>query len=651
MQMRRLSHCARRRGPEHFLGVTVLVAGLAVILVCLTGPTAADSIEYRNAAALLEPFADGCNEGRDGLFLCPHNGIIELLEAGEFVQLDHSLPAVGFERPLEIVSKDKNRAWTILFYDDADFDNAYDPLNDFSLDAYSSDNLDVVLLQDTNHGPAYVWHLPGGGQKTLLESWGEVDMGDYATLRDFIQYGKDNYPADRYLLCLYDHGGGHTGACVDQTCNPATALSMEDFQVAITEADGVDIIAFTAPCLMGSFECVYELRDCVDVYIGSEDLSGFALWHGIFHDICDSLTSSSRATNAEISQYMVQLVSENDYYPDPWWTMSAMSSEHVGLLAQNIEELAVFLNENLTRLHPDIRSAREACWVVASHYYDDFNRVDLTSVMREIAAHVTDPFVQQKVQDIQDACDQVIIAEWHESSQLDAHGLSLYFPRLESSYYDTYHSCQLDFADSLSWDEFLLAYYDTGTPVFLSRFEAAPQRGSLVIDWQVTGAPDFRFFSLLAQEQNLEHQLPFHQSAPGVFQARDETIWPTARQPVTYTLWYHESGGKQQLLSRRSYDPPCLPAATALHGASPNPCNPQTVIAFSLARPQAIHVGIYDLAARQVATLVEGVLGAGEQTIGWNGQDDHGLPVASGVYLVRLRAQDTIACKKIMLVK
>jgi hypothetical protein len=442
---------------------------LALILAGLAGPALIEATEPIDRIASAGVSNDGKDKAIDGLVFRPGDRTIEMLESGEFVQLDHESPREVLDLAIEIATKDRERDWTILFYDDADFENAYDPIYDFSDDAYSSTNLDVILLQDTNTGPAYMWHLPGGGVRTLLESMGELDMGDYSTLRDFIQYGKDNYPANRYLLCLYDHGGGYSGACVDQTSDPATALTMEDFQVAITETGGVDIVAFTAPCLMGSVECVYELRNCVDVYVGSEDLSGFALWHGVFHDICDLLVASDGVTNEEISAYMVQLVSENDYWPDPWYTMSAMSSRNVGALALRIDELAVYLGVHITEYSANIEVAREMMWVVAQNYYDDFNRVDLVSAMQHLSGMIFDSYVQQKVMEILAAFDQTIIAEWHGDNQTGAHGMSIYFPRLESSYYDTYHTSLLDFADDLRWDEFLRAYY-SGIPTSVDGF-------------------------------------------------------------------------------------------------------------------------------------------------------------------------------------
>lgn len=82
---------------------------------------------------------------------------------------------------------------------------------------------------------------------------------------------------------------------------------------------------------------------------------------------------------------------------------------------------------------------------------------------------------------------------------------------------------------------------------------------------------------------------------------------------------------------------PVLPAVFHLHPNTPNPFNPRTEIRFDL--PQAVAgltLEVFDLAGRRVATLAEGPHPAGRHSVVWNGADDDGRPVASGIYLYRL---------------
>lgn len=78
------------------------------------------------------------------------------------------------------------------------------------------------------------------------------------------------------------------------------------------------------------------------------------------------------------------------------------------------------------------------------------------------------------------------------------------------------------------------------------------------------------------------------------------------------------------------------PQVSRLVAAAPNPFNPSTTLVFEVASPAAARLEILDVRGRRVATLVDAALGAGRHTRVWNGRDDAGRPVASGVYVARL---------------
>jgi hypothetical protein len=85
-----------------------------------------------------------------------------------------------------------------------------------------------------------------------------------------------------------------------------------------------------------------------------------------------------------------------------------------------------------------------------------------------------------------------------------------------------------------------------------------------------------------------------------------------------------------------SVDEVALNGGVRLLYAQPNPFQPQTRIGFQLSRAMQTDLGVYDLNGRRVATLVEGQVPAGSHEALWNGADDAGNPLASGVYFVRL---------------
>jgi len=81
---------------------------------------------------------------------------------------------------------------------------------------------------------------------------------------------------------------------------------------------------------------------------------------------------------------------------------------------------------------------------------------------------------------------------------------------------------------------------------------------------------------------------------------------------------------------------PAVASRTALLGAFPNPFNPRTEIRFVLERAQSPAISIYDAAGRLVRRFPEKQYPAGAGTVIWNGQDDAGRAVASGVYFVQM---------------
>ena len=94
-----------------------------------------------------------------------------------------------------------------------------------------------------------------------------------------------------------------------------------------------------------------------------------------------------------------------------------------------------------------------------------------------------------------------------------------------------------------------------------------------------------------------------------------------------------------------------LPAVTTLGQNYPNPFNATTNINFSLSASGNAELAVYDLLGRQVTTLVSGNLSAGPHTFTWNGQDDSGKQVASGLYLYVLKTADGTQSKRMVLLK
>jgi hypothetical protein len=83
----------------------------------------------------------------------------------------------------------------------------------------------------------------------------------------------------------------------------------------------------------------------------------------------------------------------------------------------------------------------------------------------------------------------------------------------------------------------------------------------------------------------------------------------------------------------------------------PNPFNPETTIRYSLSESGPVDVKLYNLRGQCVRSLQHENITAGEHTIIFNGTDDHGKGLASGVYFCRIRSEKGSTVHKMMLMK
>ncbi|MFN0152048.1 MAG: S8 family serine peptidase [bacterium] len=93
------------------------------------------------------------------------------------------------------------------------------------------------------------------------------------------------------------------------------------------------------------------------------------------------------------------------------------------------------------------------------------------------------------------------------------------------------------------------------------------------------------------------------------------------------------------------------PARFALEKNWPNPFNPRTQIRYALPRSSDVELVVYNASGERVRTLVSGFEAAGFKSVDWDGRNDAGKPVTSGVYMYKLNAAEFEASQKMVLVK
>lgn len=94
-----------------------------------------------------------------------------------------------------------------------------------------------------------------------------------------------------------------------------------------------------------------------------------------------------------------------------------------------------------------------------------------------------------------------------------------------------------------------------------------------------------------------------------------------------------------------------LPGSFELQQNYPNPFNPTTTIEFALPTATDVEIWVYNVTGQRVRTLVNRTMPAGYHEIAWDGTNDGGEQVGSGVYFYRIEAGDFVQSKKMMLLK
>jgi len=140
------------------------------------------------------------------------------------------------------------------------------------------------------------------------------------------------------------------------------------------------------------------------------------------------------------------------------------------------------------------------------------------------------------------------------------------------------------------------------------------------------------------------HFVPFES---GVFM---DTIFLTSTDPVNGTaeIILHGTGEDTSTISVVLDN---IPLSFELKQNFPNPFNSNTQIYFGLSYASPVEMGVYDIQGDRIRTLVQNNIEAGFHTITWNGRNDAGQSVSSGLYFYLLRAGRFTEARKMVLIK
>jgi hypothetical protein len=181
----------------------------------------------------------------------------------------------------------------------------------------------------------------------------------------------------------------------------------------------------------------------------------------------------------------------------------------------------------------------------------------------------------------------------------------------------------------------------------------------------IQSAPDRRANTFPPGTWELVHTIPAQQQdtydAPIPTEADSSaggihyTVLVVTAHTATPSIWYTspaDSGYSVDNDLPTSIDVPGILERAALYQNQPNPFNPVTVIRYDVPRGGGdVHLSIYDVSGRRVRVLVSGRESPGEKAIRWDGRNDAGVAVSTGVYFYRVTIDAFTATRKMVLLK
>jgi hypothetical protein len=358
------------------------------------------------------------------------------------------------------------KPWTVMVYLDGDNNLEDYVVKDIEteLSALGSNaNVNVVVLAD--RGPGYdtsrgdwkttkVFYCTQGmlaDAASAVADWGERNMGDPQTLKDFVSWTKANYPASNYLLAFWDHGymtfQGYTSR---DDSSGGDALN-EDEQVAAMSAVGpVSVVAWDM-CNRQMLEVGADWQPFAAAMAGSESYTN---WEGIQYD---AVISAIRATPTMTPQQVSDKIALTALGDSDTFSSVALDARFTALMTA-VDQWALALKAGLPVYKSAYLSARRS---TVSYYSVAF---DLWQLAYNVKAKVADPTIKARCDAVMTAAATCTTANWTSTNKQfnKSKGLMVWMPSTpqqltpynatDFTYYRT-----LRLSTQTNWDEFLAA--------------------------------------------------------------------------------------------------------------------------------------------------------------------------------------------------
>ncbi len=361
-----------------------------------------------------------------------------------------------------VSSKD---SWTVLFYLCGSDLESESGLATFNLQELASTTLgDKVTFvietggsrswQNTSVDPRYLTRYTissdGFYEQQKLPS---ASMAVSSTFQDFVTWGVNSYPADHYMLVLWDHGGGSVyGVCNDELYPYATGLQNDT--LTLTEIDAAlanagitfDVIGFDT-CLMATYETAAKLAPYADYLVASEEVEPGSGWDYVSWP--QWLGAHTEATGAQLGAEICDTYYTKCklYNAADMATLSVVDLSKVDALSNSFyeasREIASATGDRKTLRSLYYASLKATCFGGDTAY----NMVDLGDLMRKTSEVVAE-YYDDVIADVENA----VVYQVHGRSHSRVSGLSVFYP-LDTSYTDEFYDF-LDVAANIPYAQF-----------------------------------------------------------------------------------------------------------------------------------------------------------------------------------------------------
>jgi len=314
----------------------------------------------------------------------------------------------------------------------------------------------IVMIDQSRSGDTKVYRITPGGATTIANSqvdssWGsEIDSGNYNNLVKFANWAIRNYPAEHYVLDLWNHGGGWEGCNWDDASG--THITMAQLKTAVgniyngaMNRHKIDVVGFDE-CLMGQAEVMGQLDDYVYYGVGSEKTEPGDGWP--YDTIFSAICSNPSMTGSQMAVMIAQKYIESYSYDSV--TQAAYDLSKLPDLFTAIDALAQAIISAGTGIKTNLKSA-----VSATEEYDSCDFFDLYHLCANIKSKVSVSAVQTAAGNLQTAITNLVLYSGHKGSGTsNAHGITIYF----GTSYSSSEYTGTDFCSQTKWDDMLRSF-------------------------------------------------------------------------------------------------------------------------------------------------------------------------------------------------